>query len=110
MYDWLLKNAYADGNLIAKWKKQGYEKVGSFIVLRACKSTDFLLALLFEMYTDERDQLQCDMHLSSTQGTIEGGAVNSVCKLRLSRLFISRLKSLHLEGNICWAFEAKGLN
>ena len=27
LYDWLLKNGYADGNLIAKWKKQGYEKV-----------------------------------------------------------------------------------
>ena len=28
LYEWLLKNGYADGNLIAKWKKQGYEKVG----------------------------------------------------------------------------------
>ena len=27
LYDWLLKNSYADANLIAKWKKQGYEKV-----------------------------------------------------------------------------------
>ena len=27
LYEWLLKNGYADGNLIAKWKKQGYEKV-----------------------------------------------------------------------------------
>lgn len=27
LYDWLLKNAYADASLIAKWKKQGYEKV-----------------------------------------------------------------------------------
>ena len=27
LYDWLLKNGYANGNLIAKWKKQGYEKV-----------------------------------------------------------------------------------
>ena len=27
LYDWLLKNGYAEGNLIAKWKKQGYEKV-----------------------------------------------------------------------------------
>ena len=30
LYDWLLKNGYADGNLIAKWKKQGYEKVNEF--------------------------------------------------------------------------------
>lgn len=27
LYDWLLKNKYADAILIAKWKKQGYEKV-----------------------------------------------------------------------------------
>ncbi|PGG98919.1 cell cycle control protein cwf14, partial [Polytolypa hystricis UAMH7299] len=26
LYDWLLKNNYADALLIAKWKKQGYEK------------------------------------------------------------------------------------
>jgi bud site selection protein 31 len=30
LYDWLLKNGYADANLIAKWKKQGYEKVVHF--------------------------------------------------------------------------------
>ncbi|CAD0110051.1 unnamed protein product [Aureobasidium uvarum] len=27
LYEWLLKNNYADKNLIAKWKKQGYEKL-----------------------------------------------------------------------------------
>jgi G10 protein len=27
LYDWLLKNSYGDANLIAKWKKSGYEKV-----------------------------------------------------------------------------------
>jgi bud site selection protein 31 len=27
LYDWLLKNGYADAMLIAKWKKTGYEKV-----------------------------------------------------------------------------------
>ncbi|KAK6541715.1 Component of the SF3b subcomplex of the U2 snRNP [Orbilia ellipsospora] len=27
LYDWLLKNKYADPLLIAKWKKQGYEKL-----------------------------------------------------------------------------------
>ena len=30
LYEWLLKNGYADANLIAKWKKQGYEKVRIF--------------------------------------------------------------------------------
>ncbi|KAK5629565.1 hypothetical protein RRF57_005280 [Xylaria bambusicola] len=29
LYDWLLKNGYADPILIAKWKKQGYEKLFS---------------------------------------------------------------------------------
>lgn len=27
LYDWLLKNKYADAALIAKWKREGYEKV-----------------------------------------------------------------------------------
>lgn len=27
LYEWLLKNGYADAMLIAKWKKPGYEKV-----------------------------------------------------------------------------------
>ncbi|KAG0087404.1 Component of the SF3b subcomplex of the U2 snRNP [Podila epicladia] len=27
LYEYLLKQGYADGNLIAKWKKAGYEKV-----------------------------------------------------------------------------------
>ena len=33
LYDWLLKNGYADANLIAKWKKQGYEKVHTCFIL-----------------------------------------------------------------------------
>jgi bud site selection protein 31 len=32
LYEWLLKNGYADGQLIAKWKKQGYEKVMFFFL------------------------------------------------------------------------------
>ena len=32
LYDWLLKNNYADAMLIAKWKKQGYEKVRNAVV------------------------------------------------------------------------------
>ncbi|KAF2488564.1 cell cycle control protein cwf14 [Lophium mytilinum] len=27
LYDWLIKNGYADAMLIAKWKKMGYEKL-----------------------------------------------------------------------------------
>lgn len=36
LYDWLLKNGYADANLIAKWKKQGYEKVCLIICNDLC--------------------------------------------------------------------------
>lgn len=32
LYDWLLKNNYADATLIAKWKKQGYEKVSATLL------------------------------------------------------------------------------
>lgn len=42
LYDWLLKNNYADANLIAKWKKQGYEKVSKHLLL---SSLLFLLLL-----------------------------------------------------------------
>jgi bud site selection protein 31 len=34
LYDWLLAKGYADKNLIAKWKKQGYEKARSHSCLR----------------------------------------------------------------------------
>lgn len=35
LYEWLLKNGYADAALIAKWKKQGYEKVSGRLLLRS---------------------------------------------------------------------------
>ena len=31
LYEWLLKEGYADRMLIAKWKKMGYEKVCAFL-------------------------------------------------------------------------------
>ncbi|KAF5864972.1 hypothetical protein ETB97_005859 [Aspergillus alliaceus] len=37
LYEWLLKNNYADANLIAKWKKQGYEKVLPLVPLGTLK-------------------------------------------------------------------------
>lgn len=64
LYEWLLKNGYADGNLIAKWKKQGYEKVSVF---RAAfmYSTDgeCTTVVLPTMHTDERDEFQRNLHL-----------------------------------------------
>ncbi len=32
LYDWLLKNGYADAMLIAKWKRDGYAKVSCFLL------------------------------------------------------------------------------
>jgi len=45
LYDWLLKNNYADAMLIAKWKKQGYEKVSALerrTKMLQDRSADFL--------------------------------------------------------------------
>lgn len=43
LYEWLLKNGYADAMLIAKWKKQGYEKV-------SCRLTLCLLSRFISVY------------------------------------------------------------
>ena len=73
LYDWLLKNGYADGNLIAKWKKQGYEKVRHRKLSETHGiRTNSPLALLSSMCTNERDQLQFNLHLSSSQSATEG--------------------------------------
>lgn len=39
LYDYLLKNGYADAMLIAKWKKTGYEKVRRAFVVPICQSS-----------------------------------------------------------------------
>ncbi|KAF3229294.1 Component of the SF3b subcomplex of the U2 snRNP [Orbilia oligospora] len=43
LYDWLLKNKYADPLLIAKWKKQGYEKLCCLKCIQT-KETNFVVA------------------------------------------------------------------
>jgi hypothetical protein len=64
LYEWLLKNNYADAMLIAKWKKQGYEKVSSvapFFSTSIGKPmlTDFCpTAVLLAMHPDQGDELQ----------------------------------------------------
>ena len=40
LYQWLLKQNYADANLIARWKKQGYEKLCCLKCIQA-KETNF---------------------------------------------------------------------
>lgn len=67
LYDWLLKNGYADAMLIAKWKKQGYEKVcresvisllvGSAHSVEESEANLTTLALLFTLRANQRDQL-----------------------------------------------------
>ncbi|EQL03574.1 G10 protein [Ophiocordyceps sinensis CO18] len=71
LYDWLLKNAYADAMLIAKWKKQGYEKA------RHLK--------------DQGNQLQQHVYLPRPESTDEGRQGPTVCQLRLQRLCLKRL-------------------
>ena len=66
LYDWLLKNGYADAMLIAKWKKQGYEKVCLLFSGQSQKKkshgpnllTRNVLALLSSLRPDERNKLQ----------------------------------------------------
>ncbi|KAK9451782.1 G10 protein [Limtongia smithiae] len=39
LYQWLLKQGYADANLIAKWKKQGYEKLCCLRCIQSSENT-----------------------------------------------------------------------
>lgn len=50
LYDWLLKNNYADANLIAKWKKQGYEKVCPRIIFLPSLYNDVMNLRLSDCY------------------------------------------------------------
>lgn len=74
LYDWLLKNGYADAMLIAKWKKQGYEKVSPALIhIKLCgdRTNFFPVALLSSLRTDERDELQQYLRLSSPKSADE---------------------------------------
>ena len=74
LYEWLLKNNYADANLIAKWKKQGYEKVFQTPIfrLRDLQLTSGHQALLPQMHSDQGDKLQLDMHLQGAPSATQG--------------------------------------
>jgi bud site selection protein 31 len=87
LYDWLLKNGYADALLIAKWKKQGYEKVGASPTFPKSKTlVNFIVAVLPAMRTDQGDEFQLDMHLPRSEGTAEGGSRCTMRELWLPRL------------------------
>jgi hypothetical protein len=89
LYDWLLKNGYADANLIAKWKKQGYEKVSYMKLLyMVFFFTNISKALLSEVHTDERDEFQQYLHMSSTARSDEGRPYDTMCQLWMPWMFI----------------------
>ena len=76
LYDWLLKNGYADGSLIAKWKKQGYEKVPTLEIQCLLPFTDCVLsvAVLSTMCSNQRDEFQRNVHMPSTKSPAKGGS------------------------------------
>ncbi|KAI0540811.1 cell cycle control protein cwf14 [Xylaria digitata] len=61
LYEWLLKNGYADPILIAKWKKQGYEKLCCLRCIQT-KETNFQSTCICRVpkvqLKDEQD-IQC---------------------------------------------------
>jgi hypothetical protein len=94
LYDWLLKNGYADAMLIAKWKKQGYEKVRAKTrrVFGPGVYANGRIALLRPLYPDQRNELPIDLHLPRAEETAQREPGHPVCKLWVQRLFIGRLK------------------
>ncbi|KAI9447949.1 maternal g10 transcript [Lactarius indigo] len=47
LYDWLLKEKYGDANLIAKWKKTGYEKLCCLRCIQTKVSVNGLASWVF---------------------------------------------------------------
>ncbi|MCJ1412615.1 hypothetical protein MMC19_006712 [Ptychographa xylographoides] len=98
LYEWLLKNGYADANLIAKWKKQGYEKVGSStLTLCKCREANIIRnqVMLFTMYPNQGNKLQRDLYLPCTKGAAKGRSDDRVCQLWVSRLRFCGLTALY---------------
>ncbi|KAF2095082.1 putative cell cycle control protein Cwf14/Bud31 [Rhizodiscina lignyota] len=61
LYDWLLKNGYGDANLIAKWKKPGYEKLCCLRCIQT-KETNFNATCICRVPKDqlkEGQEIQC---------------------------------------------------
>lgn len=58
LYEWLLKNGYADAQLIAKWKREGYEKVCSSILIPLMLlDANIVIAMLPPLHPNERNEL-----------------------------------------------------
>lgn len=92
LYDWLLKNGYADAMLIAKWKKQGYEKA-CLEEAKLAIHANHPSALLPPMRPNQGNQLQQHMHMPRPESTDEGRQGHAVRQLWLQRLCLERLVS-----------------
>ncbi len=72
LYEWLLKNGYADAMLIAKWKKTGYEKVSCLrvylLILHGWKTfaNVCVIVMLPAVCANERNELQLYMYMSGS--------------------------------------------
>ncbi|KAK9425835.1 putative Cell cycle control protein cwf14 [Seiridium cardinale] len=62
LYEWLLKNGHADAKLIAKWKKQGYEKLCCLRCVQT-KETNFNSTCVCRVpkaqMKDDTQEIQC---------------------------------------------------
>ncbi|THY29784.1 G10 protein [Aureobasidium pullulans] len=68
LYEWLLKNNYADKNLIAKWKKQGYEKLCCLRCIQT-KETNFNSTCICRVprkQLKEDQVIQCSLRIGAT--------------------------------------------
>ncbi|CAG5175569.1 uncharacterized protein ALTATR162_LOCUS8140 [Alternaria atra] len=75
LYDYLLKNGYADAMLIAKWKKQGYEKLCCTRCIQT-KETNFRSTCICRVPRDqltENQEIQCANTPSICYGYCQGG-------------------------------------
>jgi bud site selection protein 31 len=79
LYDWLLKKGYADAGLIAKWKKEGYEKV--------CLIHDLALAVWGQNVWGERkltiSQLCCVRCIQTKETNFNSTCICRVPKAQL---------------------------
>ena len=61
LYEWLLRERWADATLIAKWKKSGYEKLCCILCIQA-KDTNFHSSCICRVpkgQLQEGKQIQC---------------------------------------------------
>lgn len=97
LYDWLLKQGYADANLIAKWKKNGYEKL---CCVRCIQTRDMNFQGSTCICRVPKAQLKKGTVVECPHCGEFCFSVASVDKAdwwhRLSRLCFIRLESMHL--------------